>query len=87
MSGTASSEVMIQNGRYVFSVSKTGLDTDRILLYLKQAWTVTRLLLGSSQTFAKVFPKFALRSRKAESRAKVAVLDGEYTGRAHEYVY
>ena len=29
--------------------------------------------LGVGQTFAKVFSKFAVRSRKAESRTKVAV--------------
>ena len=29
--------------------------------------------LGPGKTFAKVFPKGAVRSRKAESRAKVAV--------------
>jgi hypothetical protein len=29
-------EVPILDGKYVFSVSKTDLDTDRILLYFKQ---------------------------------------------------
>ena len=32
--------------------------------------------LGPGKTFAKVFPKVAVRSRKAESRAKVAVCGG-----------
>ena len=32
--------------------------------------------LGVGQTFAKVFSKFAVRSRKAESRTKVAVSSG-----------
>ena len=31
------------------------------------------LPIGLGKTFAKVFPKVAVRSRKAESRAKVAV--------------
>ena len=35
--------------------------------------TIVWMDLGVGQTFAKVFSKFAVRSRKAESRTKVAV--------------
>ena len=46
------------------------------LLLNGQGWTATRRLVcdvALGQTFAKVFPKFAVWSRKAESRTKVAV--------------